>query len=109
MARVIKTRSSQQCRSHHQKYEIKLKTFDNIVAYVEGKIIDSQIPGFINDDSPYDFIVNPDQQWDKNPVYGQLPKTDEIKSQVANTDKTGMFSPSENIIKHKLRNKQIVS
>lgn len=38
MATFLKTRSSVQCRSHHQKLLARLKTFDEIVNYLENKI-----------------------------------------------------------------------
>jgi hypothetical protein len=37
MARFIKTRCPEQCRSHHQKYEKKYATFDQIVSFIENK------------------------------------------------------------------------
>lgn len=39
MTKFLKSRSSEQCRSHYQKYELKFLTFDNIVAHIEDKIM----------------------------------------------------------------------
>ena len=39
MTKFLKSRSSEQCRSHYQKYELKFQTFDNIVAHIDEKIL----------------------------------------------------------------------
>ena len=31
MAKVVKSRTSEQCRSHHQKLDLKLKSYDAII------------------------------------------------------------------------------
>lgn len=38
MADFVKTRTSEQCRSHHQKYEIKFGQFSNIIEHLTEKI-----------------------------------------------------------------------
>ena len=38
MTRFLKSRSSNQCRSHYQKYEIKYGNFDRVVEYLESKL-----------------------------------------------------------------------
>lgn len=42
MAKYLGTRSSEQCRSHHQKYEIRFITFDNIMVHIESKILEDR-------------------------------------------------------------------
>ena len=37
MARFVKTRCPEQCRSHHQKYEKKYTDFDAIVGFISSK------------------------------------------------------------------------
>lgn len=37
MAKSIRTRCPEQCRSHHQKYEKKYLNFDNIIAFIQNK------------------------------------------------------------------------
>ena len=39
MSKFLKTRSSDQCRSHHQKYEIRFKNFAGIVNFIESKVL----------------------------------------------------------------------
>lgn len=34
MGKFVRTRSSEQCRSHHQKLELKLKSYDAIISYI---------------------------------------------------------------------------
>ena len=43
MGKYVKSRSSEQCRSHHQKLELKLKSFDGIINYIQDKIKDPVI------------------------------------------------------------------
>lgn len=38
MAKYVKSRCPEQCRSHHQKYEKKLHTFDSIVNSIKEKM-----------------------------------------------------------------------
>ena len=42
MSKFLTSRSSEQCRSHHQKYELRFGRFDKIVAYIIEKI--NQVP-----------------------------------------------------------------
>lgn len=37
MSKFVKTRSAEQCRSHHQKYEKKFENFDSIVNFIMKK------------------------------------------------------------------------
>lgn len=39
MAKYVDTRCPEQCRSHHQKYQKKFKTFDSIVQTIQLKLI----------------------------------------------------------------------
>lgn len=34
MAKYLKTRSSEQCRSHHQKYEQRFETSQKIISHI---------------------------------------------------------------------------
>ena len=43
MGKYVKSRSSEQCRSHHQKLELKLKSFDGIIKFIQDKIKDPVI------------------------------------------------------------------
>jgi len=44
MSKFMSTRSSEQCRSHHQKYEIKFQTFQRIVDHIWDKLKEMQSP-----------------------------------------------------------------
>ena len=57
MAHYIQSRSSEQCRSHHQKYELKFRDFDKIISYIERKIQDlNQLSLGNEEDLEYEFM-----------------------------------------------------